>query len=82
MAKTIFGKVTLLYGLIGFAVSLLVLMLVPSLIGDTASPTSLILWQAIGIAVVIALVLSWLFRGSIVDEPVPVIQRTGQKWIP
>ena len=68
VSKVIFGKVTVLYALIGFAVSLLILMLAPMLAGDNVSPTSLILWQAVGIAIVIALILSWLFRGNRVSE--------------
>lgn len=71
VAKAILGKVTLLYGLIGFAVSILVLMLAPVLVGERVSPTSLIFWQAIGIAIIIALILSWLFRGNAVSEPSP-----------
>lgn len=69
MAKAIFGKVTLLYGLIGFAVSLLVLMLVPMLAGDTLSPATLMFWQAVGIAIIIALILSWIFRDNVVVDP-------------
>lgn len=71
VARAIFGKVTLLYGLIGFAVSLLVLMLAPLLAGDAVSPTSLMFWQAVGIAIVIALILSWLFRADGVPERSP-----------
>ncbi len=80
VAKANFGKLTLLYGLIAFAVSLLVLMVAPMLAGDTVSPSSLILWQAVGIAVTIALVLSRLFyvNGAVEQHCSEGIERVNQ----
>ena len=62
VAKPFLGKITLLYGLIGFAVSLLVLMVAPILTGEIISSTSLVLLQAVCIGVIIAIVCTWLFR--------------------
>ena len=64
LAKANLGQITLLYGLIAFAVSLLVLMVAPMLAGDTLSPASLVFWQAVGIAITIALILTRLFHIS------------------
>ena len=62
VVKAFLGKITLLYGLIGFAVSLLVLMVAPILTGEIISSTSLVILQALCIGVIIAIVCTWLFR--------------------
>ena len=76
LAKPFLRKITLLYGLIGFAVSLLVLLAVPILTGEIISSTSLVILQAVCIGVMVAIICTWLFRDQqIVDTEAPLTKR-------